>query len=134
MPISFKRAITATFYKKTPDSDLVPCTVCGGPNRMGKVAQKVDCTACSQTGYQNYFTGIPVSVFYTPRAYTRWNATEGGVARFGDAQIKLDIQYDDLVDDSKYVAVKGADWNFQRVHIPGQHLGQERIILALSRK
>lgn len=134
MPISFKPAITATFYKLTPTDQLVPCAVCGGPNRMGRVALKVDCTACSQTGYSNFYTGINLPVYYTPRAFTRWNATEGGLARFGDAQIKLDAHYEDIVEDSKYVRVKGADWTFERVHVPGGSFGQERIVLALTRK
>jgi len=134
MPVSFKPATTATFYKLTPTDDLVACTVCGGSNRMGRVSLKVDCEACSQTGYSNFYTGINLPVFYTPRAYTRWQGTEGGVAKFGDAQIKLDSRFGDIVDDSKYVRVKGADWNFERAHIPGQAFGQERIVLAITRK
>ena len=134
MPISFKPALTATFYKKTPQAELLPCQVCGGANIMGKVAKKVDCTACSQTGYSNFYTGLNVPVFYTPRAYVRWNNTEGGLVRFGDAQIKLSDIYSDIVDVAKYVHVQGTDWTFQRVHIPGQALGQQRIVLALSRK
>jgi hypothetical protein len=134
MPISFKPAITAIFYKRTPTEDLVPCVECGGPNLMGKVSQKVDCTACSQTGYQNYWTGIALPVYYTPRAFTRWTGTEGGLAKFGDAQIKLDNRYIDIVNDSKFVNVMDQDWNFQRAHIPGQAFGQQRIVLAISRK
>lgn len=134
MPFSFKPAITATFYELTPTDKLVPCAVCGGPNRMGKVSQKVDCTACSQTGYSNFYTGIDLPVFYTPRAFTSWNATEGGLARFGDCQIKLDSRFEDVVEAAKYVHTKGADWTFQRVHMPGASFGQERIVLALSRK
>lgn len=134
MPISFKRAITATFYHRTPEDELIPCAVCGGANVRGKVAKKVDCTACSGTGYQNFFTGLTVPVFYTPRVFTRWDSSAGGLVRFGDAQIKLDSQFGDIVDAAKHVHVKGADWNFQRVHIPGEAFGQERIVLALSRK
>lgn len=101
---------------------------------MGKVALKVDCTACSQTGYSNFYTGINLPVFYTPRGFTRWNTTEGGLARFGDAQIKLDARFEDIVDVAKYVHVRGADWDFQRVHNPGQAFGQDRLVLALSRR
>lgn len=134
MPISFKPAVTGTFYKRTPADQLVPCAVCGGPNLMGKVSQKVDCTACGQTGYSNYYTGIALPVFYTPRAYTRWTGTEGGLVKFGDAQIKLDARYQDVVDAAKYVHVEGEDWTFNRAHIPGQAFGQRRIVLALSRR
>lgn len=101
---------------------------------MGKVSLKVDCTACSQTGYSNFFTGINLPVFYTPRGFTRWQGTEGGLAKFGEAQIKLDAKFEDIVDDAKYVHVKGADWNFQRVHNPGHAFGQDRLVLAISRK
>ncbi len=134
MTISFKPAITATFYKKTPTDELVPCAVCGGINAMGKVSKKVDCTACSQTGYQNFWTAIALPAYYTPRAFTRWTGTEGGVVKFGDAQIKLHSKYRDVVYDAKYVNVNGEDWNIQRVHRPGQAFGQERLVLALSRK
>lgn len=134
MPISFKPATTATFYKKTAEADLVPCTVCGGLNAMGKVAKKVDCTACSQTGYQNPYTGINLPVFYTPRSFTRWTGSEGGLAAYGEAQIKVDIKYRDIVDVAKYVSVMGDEWNFQRVHIPGQAFGQQRMVLAITRK
>lgn len=101
---------------------------------MGKVSKKVDCTACDQTGYANYFTGINLPVFYTPRAFTRWTGSEGGLVKFGDAQIKLDIKYNNIVNSAKYVHIKGVDWNFQRAHVPGDAFGQERIILAISRK
>lgn len=134
MPFSFKPSITATFYELTPTEDLVLCPVCGGPNLMGRVSKKVDCTACGQTGYSNFFTGINVPVFYTPRAYTRWNASEGGMSRFGEAQIKLDARFADVVSAAKYVHAKDADWNFQRVHNPGGAFGQERLVLALSRR
>lgn len=134
MPISFKPAITATFYKLTPASELVPCTVCGGINAMGRVSKKVDCTACSQTGYSNYYTAISLPVHYSPRTYTRWNSSEGGLVQFGEATIKLAAQFQDVVDDAKYVHVKQADWNFSTVHGPGGAFGQERIILALTRK
>jgi hypothetical protein len=134
MPISFKPSITATFYRLTPTEDLVLCPVCGGVNAMGRVSKKVDCTACSQTGYSNYYAPINLPVYHTPRSFTRWNANEGGLTRFGDAQIKLDSRYEDIVEGSKYVRVKGADWNFERVHVPGGAFGQERLILALTRR
>lgn len=134
MPVSFKRPEDATFFKKTPTAELVPCPVCGGVNVMGKVAKKVDCTACSQTGYANYFLAVEVPVFYSSRAFTRWNATEGGLVKFGEAQIKLDSRYDDVVASTKYISLHGAEWNFQRVHEPGHTFGQDRIILALSRR
>ena len=101
---------------------------------MGKVSLKVDCTACGQTGYQNFWYGIPLPAYYTPRAYTRWTGTEGGVVKFGDAQIKVDARYIDIVNESKFVNVKGLDWNFQRAHIPGQAFGQERVVLALTKR
>jgi len=101
---------------------------------MGKIAQSIDCTDCDRTGYSNFYTLITVQVFYTPRAYVRYSATEGGLARFGEGQIKLDDRYLDIVDASRYVTVEGADWNFQRMHIPGQSFGQKRIILALTRR
>jgi hypothetical protein len=101
---------------------------------MGKVSQKVDCTACSQTGYQNYWTGINIPSYYTPRAFTRWTGSEGGLVRYGDAQIKVDNRYSDIVNDSKFVTVMGLDWNFQRAHIPGQAFNQERMVLALSKR
>lgn len=101
---------------------------------MGKVSLKVDCTACSQTGYQNYWSGIDLPVYYTPRAYTRWTGTDGGLVKFGDAQIKLDNRFSDIVNDAKFVTVMGADWNLQRANIPGQAFNQQRMVLALSRR
>lgn len=134
MPISFKPAITATFHKLTPTEDLVPCAVCGGPNLMGKVARNVSCTHCGGTGYDNYYSEISLPAYYTPRALTRWTGTEAGVVKFGDAQIKLDARYSDIVYDAKYVTVNGLDWNLQRVRDPGVALGQARVILALSKR
>jgi len=134
MPISFKPPITATFYKKTPTDELVPCAVCGGPNAMGRVSINVGCTACSQTGYQNYWSAINLPAYYTPRAFTRWTGTDGGLVKFGDAQIKVSSRYSDVVYGSEYVNLMGEDWNFQRAHIPGQAFGQERIVLAISRR
>lgn len=134
MPISFKPSLPAIFYKKTPQADLLPCEVCGGPNLMGKVAQDLQCPACDGTGYSNYFTTLQLAAHYTPRAYTRFNSSEGGLVSYGEAQIKVSAVHLDHVEASKYVHVKGTDWNFQRMHIPGQSFGQERIILALTRR
>ena len=101
---------------------------------MGRVSINVGCTACSQTGYQNYWSAINLPAYYTPRAFTRWTGTDGGLVKFGDAQIKVSSRYSDVVYGSEYVNLMGEDWNFQRAHIPGQAFGQERIVLAISRR
>lgn len=132
--VSFKSAIMAIFTLKTPTADLIPCTDCGGPNKMGKVSTKVDCTTCDQTGYENFWTQYVIPVYYSSRAYTRWNAVAGGLVQLGEATIKVDARHREIVNDAKFVHVRGADWLFQRVHEPGQTFGQERLILALSRK
>lgn len=134
MAVSFKPAIMATFWLRTPKSELVPCTECGGPNIRGGVAQTVNCTTCDQTGYENYWTQIVLPVYYSPRAFTRWSADRGGLIQSGESQIKVDSRHKTIVNQAKWVHVKGVDWTFQRVHEPGQAMNQERMVLALARK
>lgn len=110
------------------------CDVCGGLNALGNVSVKVDCTACSQTGYQNFFTTVTVPAYYRPGVVKRWNIQRGGYDLVGDMTIKVDAQWASLLERSTHLDFKGVAWHFTQLRDPGAAMGQERIVLALYRK
>lgn len=101
---------------------------------MGNVSVKVDCTACGQTGYSNYFTQSIISGYYVPRQRQRWNHQRGGYDFTGDSAIKIDASYADLIDRATHLEFNGKSWNFEMLRDPGAAMGQERLVLSLTRK
>ena len=135
MTTSFKRPILISLYSKTPSSDLIFCSECGGINALGRVAVKVDCTTCDKTGYSNYYTVVQIPAYYIPGGIKKWDAQRGGVVYQGESAIKVDKdKYEDLLNNSEFIEFNNIKWNFSSVANPGQAFGQERLVLSLSRK
>lgn len=134
MPTSFKRPITVSLKVKTPENQLEFCSECGGLNAMGRVAVKIDCTACDTTGYSNYYTTYHIPAYYIPGGVKRWDAVRGGVVYQGESAIKLDSSYKSLLNSTEYIEFNNVKWNFSSISDPGASFGQERSVLALTRK
>lgn len=132
--IGFKSLIPADLVWATPEDELIPCSECGGINAMASVAAKIDCSTCDTTGWENAYTRFPVRVSYRPGAVKRWDQVAGQMTYVGECSIKLDYSYNDLIAETKWIEMNGAQWNFTLLRDPGQSFGQHRIILALSRK
>lgn len=101
---------------------------------MGRVAVKVDCDACDQTGYENYYTEHTIPAYYRPGAVKRMDQLAGGVVYLGECSIKISIDYASLIARSMFLEFNDIRWNFTRMSDPGVSMGQARIVLALSRK
>lgn len=101
---------------------------------MGNVAIKVDCTACGQTGYSNYYTRQTMPAYYIPGAIKRWRIQRGGMDFPGESAIKVDAIYADVLEAAQYIEFNGKQWQFTMIRDPGAAMGQERIIIALNRK
>ena len=134
MPTSFKRSILISLYSKTPTAQLIFCDECGGLNAMGRVAVKVDCTACDTTGYSNYWTIKQISAYYIPGEMKRWDSQRGGYVSLGEVGLKVNSSYSALINEASFLEFNGIKWNFASISDPGHAFGQERLILALSRK
>lgn len=134
MPVSFKRPIRISVYKKTDSDDLVFCSVCGGINALGRVAVKVDCTNCEGTGYENYYTIQDMPAYYIPGGIKQWDILRGGVVYQGQAGVKVDAIYESVLNGAEFIEFEGIKWQFTSVSDPGRSMGQRRLLLALSRK
>lgn len=134
MPVSFKRSISVKVYKKTPSDQLVFCSVCGGINALGRVAVKVDCTACDGTGYENFYTIGTMGAYYIPGGIKRWDVARGGVVYEGQAGLKVDAAYEEAINGAEFLEFGGIKWQFASISDPGLTFGQRRLLLALTRK
>lgn len=101
---------------------------------MGRVAVKIDCSTCDQTGYDNYYTQHLIPAYYRPGAVKEWDANRGGTVFLGECGIKVDAVFEDILSRTMFLEVNGIRWNFTRLSDPGLSYGQRRIRMALSRK
>lgn len=134
MPVSFKPNKDITIATKTPEEDLVYCPVCGGLQAMSKTALDINCPACGGTGYANLWTFVDAVATYRPGARTRWNYVAGAVDYFGECSIKLDYRYKPVLDQASHIVMDGTEWKFSVLRDPGEAMGQQRLVVALSRK
>jgi hypothetical protein len=101
---------------------------------MGNVAVKVDCEYCDSTGFSNKWTQIQIPAYYQPGAVQRWNPVAGGVTFLGSCAVKVNELYRDTINGSDFIEMNGVQWNYLFTEDPGAALGQERLIIALTRK
>lgn len=101
---------------------------------MARAAVKIDCTACDQTGYENYFTTTTIRGYYSPRAVRRWNKEAGALSYAGQASVKVDGRYAGLLRRATHVSFNDTPWNFSYEIDPGAGMGQHRLILSVTRK
>lgn len=134
MPTSFKRPKTIIAYERTPEAELVFCSVCGGLNALGNVAVNIECDHCGGTGYDNKWTPIYMTSYYQPGAVKRWNPVAGGITYLGQCSVKVDARWRGILNNCDFVEMDGVQWNFLFNEDPGEAMGQSRLILALTRK
>lgn len=135
MPVSFKPSIPVVAYVLTDEADRIECTTSGcGYNAAGRVAINVNDPVCGGTGFLNFYTLVPLSGYYTPRAIKRWNSVEGGWTLLGECGIKFDMLNADVVDRAAFLRLKGVNWNFQSLSEKGVGVGNDRRAYALTRK
>lgn len=101
---------------------------------MARAAVKIDCETCDTTGYENFWTQRNIRGYYSPRAVRRWNTEAGALVYAGDATVKVDAQYADLLHRATHIGFRGVLWNFSFEHDPGAGMGQHRLVLSVTRK
>jgi hypothetical protein len=52
----------------------------------------------------------------------------------GEAAIKVDSIYADVLEAAQFLEFNGRQWQFTLLKDPGKAMGQERLVIALNRK
>jgi len=130
VPIGFKRPIDVIFYVATPSGSLVE--VGSGNSAAGNVA--VDKFEGNGTGYSNYFTPFTASAQFTPGVAKRYSLSAAGYVFLGDCSIKLESKYADLVAAGSHLKIGSVEWNYKQISERGAGFGNDRIVLALTRR
>ena len=130
MTVGFKRSIEATFFVPTPSGSLIATS--GGHNAAGNVA--IDKFEGDGTGFTNYFQELTIPVQFTPGVAKRYDLQLQGYRFLGECSIKVDTQYTDLVESGSHLQIGNVQWNYQRLSELGVGFGNDRIVLALTRK
>lgn len=130
MPIGMRRMVETTFFVPTASGSLVETA--GGYNPHGYVA--VDLTEGDGTGYTNYWQERTINAQFIPGIAKRYDQNLHGYKFLGECSIKIESKYDDLVSSATHLKIGSVEWNFQRISELGAGFGNDRIVLALTRK
>lgn len=131
MPIGFRRDITITLHVRTPEADLIEVTP-DGVNLEGEVA--INMEEGDGTGYSNYWTQYELPAKFSPGVAKRYDLQMQGYRFLGECSIKVDTRYADLISSGSHITIGKVDWNYQRISELGAGSGNDRIVLALTRK
>ena len=130
MPVSFRSATTVTVHVPTLSGSLV--TSVSGVNATGGVA--VNLEEGDVTGYTNTFTDYSIPGYYSPRVLKRWQPAVGGYELIGEASLKVDTRYTALISSGSHLTFNNVDWTYRQYTEMGAGFGNDRIVLALTRK
>lgn len=114
MPIGFKRSVEATFH--------VPVTTA-----QAATANVFDTDGVTWTDYT-----IPVQ--FTPGVAKRYDLQLQGYRFLGECSIKVDTKYEGVVTSGSHLTIGSVEWNYQRLSELGVGFGNDRLVLALTRK
>jgi hypothetical protein len=131
MPIGFKRDITITLHVPTPSGSLIEVTP-SGVNTAGQAA--INLMEGDGTGYTNYFTQYDLPAKFSPGVAKRYDLQMQGYRFLGECSIKVAPQYANLIASGSHITIGDTDWQYQRLSELGVGAGNDRIVLALTRK
>ena len=114
MPIGFKRATDVTFH--------VPVT-----SAQAATANVFDTEGVAWTDYT-----IPAQ--FTPGVAKRYSLSQNGYIFLGECSIKVDPKYESLVASGSHLTIGSVEWNYKQISELGAGFGNDRIVLALTRK
>lgn len=130
MVTGMRRPIEVTFFVPTASGSLVESA--SGYNTMGKVA--VDLTEGDGTGYDNYWQERTISAQFVPGVAKRYDQNIHGYRFLGDCSIRVESKYADLVASGTHLKIGTVEWNYKQIEELGAGFGNDRIVLALTRK
>ena len=114
MPIGFRRTTEATFF--VPDDS----------------AQAATANVFDDDGVEWLQRTVPVQ--FVPGIAKKWDLQAMGYRFLGECSIKLDTKYAGLVQSGSHVQIGNVQWNYKQIEELGTGFGNDRIILALTRK
>lgn len=130
MSIGFKRAIDVTLHVPTVSGSLVE--VPGGYNDAGRVA--FDLFEGDGTGFTNFYTDYTIPAQFSPGVAKRYDLSLQGFRFLGECSIKVESKYADIIASGSHLTIGSVEWNYQRLTERGAGFGNDRIVLALTRK
>lgn len=130
MPVSMKRPMDIELVVLTPSGSLIESA--SGSNPTGRVGVNIEDD--DGTGYTNYTTAYTIPAYFSPRTLKRWDRQAGGYELLGEASLKVDPIYLDLILSGSHLRFHGADWDYKQMEELGVGAGNDRIILSLMRK
>lgn len=130
MPIGMKRSTEAILFVPTASGSLTE--VGSGNSAAGNVA--VDLFEGDGTGYSNFFTEYTIPVQFSPGVAKRYDLALQGYRFLGECSVKIDTKYEDLVDSGSHLQIGSVLWNYQRLTERGAGFGNDRLVLALTRR
>lgn len=130
MPKSFKRPIDVQLVMVTTSGSLIESA--SGVNIAGSVGRNIE--QDDGTGYTNYTTSYNIPAYFSPRTLKRWDRKAGGYELLGEASLKVDPIYLDLILSGSHLRFHGTDWDYRQMEELGVGAGNDRIVLSLMRK
>lgn len=130
MPVSMKRPIDVMLVVLTPSGSLIESA--SGSNPTGKVGINIEDDDGS--GFTNFTTEYAIPAYFDPRTLKRWDRQAGGYELLGEASLKVDPIYADLLASGSHLRFHGAEWDYKQMEEFGVGAGNDRLILSLMRK
>lgn len=130
MPVGMKRSINITLHVPTASGSLVE--VAGGYNDAGQVA--IDVFEGDGTGFTNFYTDYTIPVQFTPGVAKRYDLQLQGYRFLGECSIKVETKYADIIASGSHLTMNNVEWDYKRLNELGVGFGNDRIVLALTRR
>lgn len=114
MTVGFKRPINVTFHI------------------LDNSAEAYSANAFDDDGVTDTEYTVPAQ--FTPGVAKRYDLQLQGWRFLGECSVKLDTKYESLVGSGSYLTIGTVDWNYRSISEYGAGFGNDRIILALTRR
>ena len=115
MPIGFKRPIEVIFHLADTS------------------AEAYSASAFDEDGVTWTHHTVPDAQF-TPGIAKRYDLQLQGYRFLGECSVKVPTKYEGLVNSGSYLTIGSVDWNYARMSEMGVGFGNDRIVLALTRR
>ena len=114
IPVSFRRRIDVTFYVADTSAQTATANVFDNDGVVWNTRT--------------------VSAYFIPGTVQKYDLQAMGYRFLGECSIKLDTKYAGLVQSGSHVQIGNVQWNYKQIEELGTGFGNDRIILALTRK
>lgn len=80
------------------------------------------------------WTEYTVPAQFSPGVAKRYDLQLHGYRFLGECSIKLNTVYEGIVNSGSYLTIGSVDWNYQALSTYGAGFGNDRLVLALTRR